>query len=413
MTDAAPAANGHAPDAGAGGWARWMRRCLDLAARGAGRVSPNPRVGAVVLGPDGAVLGEGWHRRYGGPHAEAFAIRAAEAAHGPDALRTATMVVNLEPCSHHGKTPPCADLIVRKGLRRVVVGMVDPFPAVAGRGLDRLRAHGVDVTVGVLENACRAANAAFVHHVQTGRPLVTLKTAQTLDGFVATTTGDARWVSGEAARARVHRWRAETDAVLVGAGTARADDPRLTVRHPDGDPPHAGDFPRDAEGAWPQPRRLVLDRTGALPPTLRLFADAHAARTVAVVGAGRPDPPYAEALRAAGGRLLRLPETPDADGRPHLDLGALLDALGRPGTVGERPVQSLLVEAGPGLATALWHADLVDRYRCFVAPKLLGDGLPAQRGLGITQMADARTFATHAWEPLGDDLLFRATVHPV
>ena len=238
-----------------------MQRCLALAARGAGYVSPNPLVGAVLVGPDGDVLGEGWHRRYGGPHAEAEAVRDAEARGHAGRLAEATLYVSLEPCSHHGKTPPCADLIVDRAIPRVVVAHEDPFPEVAGRGLRRLRA---EVTVGVGEREARRLNEAFLRHVATGRPLVSLKWAQTLDGQVATRSGDSRWVSSEASRALVHRWRAEMDAVLVGAGTARADDPRLTVRHVEG----------------PQPLRVVLDRAGALPPSLQLFSDAQAGRTL-------------------------------------------------------------------------------------------------------------------------------------
>ncbi len=366
---------------------RWMRRCLELARRGAGHVSPNPMVGAVLVGPDGTLLGEGLHGAYGGPHAEVNAVAEAERRHGAEALRSATLYVTLEPCSHHGKTPPCADLILAKGIPRVVAGMTDPFPAVAGRGLARLRARGVEVIEGVLEKECRRLNEAFVHHVRTGRPLVTVKTAQTLDGRIATVTGDARWVSGKASRRLVHRWRAELDAVLVGSGTARADDPALTVRHV----------------AGRQPVRLVLDRTGALPSTLKLFTDAFAAHTVAVVGP-EARPAYAGKLRERGGRLLRIPLGPEG----RLDLLALLEHLGREPVRPEgRPVQSLLVEAGPGLAGALFRRDLVDRFFLFVAPKLLGDGVPALSPLGIERMREALTFAEHRWETVGEDLFFR------
>lgn len=377
---------------------RWMRRCLRLAQRGAGRVSPNPMVGAVLVGADGeAVLGEGAHERFGGPHAEVHALDDAGAVAGLDA---ATLYVNLEPCAHHGKTPPCADLILEKGIGRVVVGMADPHAEAAG-GTERLRAGGVDVTAGVLEKKCRRLNEAFAHHVATGRPLLTLKQAQTLTGQVATANGDSRWISGDAARQRVHRWRRESDAVLVGSGTAAADDPRLTVRHVEA-------------AAAEQPRRLVLDRTGRLPPALKLFSDAHAARTTAVVGTEQPAPGYAEALRDAGGGLLRVPER---DG--HLDLGALLDRLGS----AERPVQSLFVEAGPGLATALFRQDLVDRFFLFIAPKLLGVGTPAVGtpavgALGIDAMSidamdDALGFADHMWETVGGDVLFKGYRRPI
>ncbi len=211
-----------------------MRRALTLAARGTGAVSPNPRVGCVIVDEAGQVIGEGWHGRYGGPHAEVWAIRDATARHGADALRGATLVVTLEPCAHHGKTPPCADLIVETGIPRVVVGTRDPFPAVDGRGIERLRAAGVAVTVGVEQDACRRLNDAFAFHARTGRPYVALKVAQTLDGVAATEAGHSRWVTGPEARARVHAWRAGFDAVLIGAGTARADDPALTVRDAEG-----------------------------------------------------------------------------------------------------------------------------------------------------------------------------------
>jgi len=369
------------------GHAPWMRRCLTLADRGAGAVSPNPMVGAILVGPDGTVLGEEAHEVYGGPHAEARVIQSAEQRHGADALRDATLYVNLEPCSHHGKTPPCTDLIIEKGIPRVVVGTIDPFPAAQGRGIRQLRDHGVAVEVGISEHACRRFNEAFVHHVETGRPLVTLKMAQTLDGRIATRTGDSQWITGTEARTLVHRWRAELDGVLVGRGTARSDDPRLTVRHVDG----------------PQPLRLVLDRTGTLSPDRTLFTDAHADRTIAVIGADRPRPDYADRLTEAGGTILPIPETPD----DHLDLPALLQRLGTDAGREAEPLQSLLVEAGPGLATALFRQDLVDRFLCFVAPKMVGEGIPAVRDLGITEMDDALTFAEQEWETVGDDVLLR------
>jgi diaminohydroxyphosphoribosylaminopyrimidine deaminase/5-amino-6-(5-phosphoribosylamino)uracil reductase len=383
---------------------RWMRRALALAKRGAGRVSPNPLVGAVVVGSCGEQLGEGEHRAAGEAHAEVNAIRAAEEAHGAGVLTEATLYVTLEPCTHHGRTPPCTDLILEKGISRVVVGMADPHPAAAG-GIRRLREAGVAVRTGVLGAACRRQNEAFAHHVRTGRPLVTLKQAQTLGGQVATATGDSRWITAKPARRRVHRWRNEADAVLVAAGTAAADDPRLTVRDPeplDEEAPAA-----DRTAAAHQPRRVVLDRTGRLSATLNLFSDAHAARTTAVVGEARSLPSYAEALRDAGGRLQRAPERAG-----HLDLNVLLERLGSPSEENVPLVQSLFVEAGPGLATALIRQDLVDRYFLFVAPKLLGTGTPAIGALGEEaapheRIASARTFAEHSWETVGPDVLFK------
>lgn len=364
-----------------------MDRALALAARGAGAVSPNPLVGCVITGPDGAVWGEGWHGRWGGPHAEVWAVRDAEQRGFADRLGEATVTVTLEPCSHTGKTPPCADLLVARGVRRVEVALPDPFPAVAGRGIARLRAAGIEVAVGTRAAEAARLAEAFLTHTTTGRPLVTLKTAATLDGQVATATGDSRWVSGPAARRLVHRMRAEADAVLIGAGTASADDPALTVR----DVPIA---PGQAH-----PLRVVLDRAGSLPESLALFTDA-AAPTLAVVAEGAR-PAYADVLRASGGALWHLPTT--AAGR--LDLGALLDRLGAGEGLpdGRRPVQSLLVEAGPGLATALLDADLVDRVVWIVAPKLLGAGTPAVGSLGIARMADALAFADARWETVGAD----------
>jgi len=365
----------------------WMQRCLKLAEQGAGAVSPNPMVGAVLVAPDGTVLGEGAHEVYGGPHAEVKALRAAEQRHGTEALRDATLYVNLEPCSHHGKTPPCTTLIVEKDVPRVVVGTVDPFPQAQGTGIRQLREQGVDVEVGVHASACRRFNEAFFHHVETGRPLVTLKVAQTLDGRIATRTGDSQWITGEAARTLVHEWRATLDGVLVGRGTAESDDPRLTVRHVEGR----------------QPVRLVLDREGTLPSDRTLFTDDHANDTIAVVGDGRDRPAYADALTDAGGDILRVSET--ADG--HLDLHALLRRLGADAGRDAEPLQSLLVEAGPGLATALFRQDLVDRFFCFVAPKVVGEGIPVLNDLGITEMENAVTFAEREWETVGNDVLLR------
>jgi diaminohydroxyphosphoribosylaminopyrimidine deaminase/5-amino-6-(5-phosphoribosylamino)uracil reductase len=370
-----------------------MKRALALAETGAGTVSPNPMVGAIVVGPDGTVLGKGAHEEYGGPHAEVEAVRSAKNQYGTSVLQDATLYVTLEPCSHHGKTPPCTNLILEHAIPRVVVGTLDPYPEAQGDGIRQLREEGVEVEVGVCEHDCRRLNEAFFHHVETGRPLVTLKVAQTLDGRIATRTGHSKWISGEASRTLVHEWRAALDGVLVGSGTARSDDPRLTVRHVKGR----------------QPQRIVLDREGILPPDRTLFTDDHADHTIAVVGTARNRPAYADALEEAGGTLLRIPETDD----PHLDLPALLDRLGTDGGHDANPMQSLLVEAGPGLATALFRQDLVDRFFCFVAPKVVGDGIPVLGDLGITEMTDARTFAEQRWDTVGDDLLFRGYRHPV
>ena len=374
-----------------------MARALALAARGAGAVSPNPLVGAVLLGPAGDVWGEGWHGRWGGPHAEVWAVHDAETRGFGARLAEAALVVTLEPCSHTGRTPPCADLVVARRVARVVVAHADPFPAVAGRGIARIRAAGIPVAVGLRDAEARRLNAAFLTHTATGRPLVTLKVAATLDGQVATASGDSRWVSGPEARRRVHGWRAGSDAVLVGAGTARADDPALTVRDATLAPGAAG------------PLRVVLDRAGTLPPALRLFSDDDAGRTLAVTAVGTR-PAYAAALAAAGGAVWTV-----AESGGHLDIAALLDRLGAgtddagtPLPAGTPLVQSVLVEAGPGLATALLRGGFVDRLQWFVAPKLVGAGLPAVRALGVAAMADALAFEGATWETVGCDALLSA-----
>ena len=361
--------------------AHWMRRCLVLAAHGAGTVSPNPLVGAVVVGSDGTVLGEGWHGKYGGPHAEVYAIENALESHGAESLKQATLYVNLEPCSAEGKTPPCADLIIRHNIPRVVIGARDPHPNFSG-GIDRLREAGITVETGILEPESYRLNEAFFHWVESKRPLLTLKVAQSLDARVAY-GADAEqqdeWISCRESRTLVHRWRAALDGVLVGSGTARTDDPALTVRHVDGR----------------QPQRFVLDREGALPSSLQLFSDDYAHRTTAVTGEAA-NPEYAGALKEAGGAHWRMPEN---DG--HLDLTAVLDRMGEEGGRNGRPMNSLLVEAGPSLSGALFEQNLVDRFYLFIAPSVLGNG-PS-----LLRPRFPADFADHTWTSIGNDMLFR------
>ncbi len=363
---------------------QWMARCIALARRGYGHVSPNPLVGSVIVDEQGDVLGEGWHQAYGGPHAERNAVWAAEKEHDSEKLKNATLYVNLEPCSHYGKTPPCSRLILEKGIPRVVVGMVDPYEKVSGRGIEMLRDAGVEVCVGVLNAECQRLNEAFSHHLETGRPLVNLKIAQTLDGYIATSQGDSQWVSGEQSRTLVHTWRSQLDAVLIGAGTALTDNPSLTVRHTSGRHPY----------------RVVLDRTGQLPTSLNLFTDDFVDKTIAVVRKG-VEPAYAESLIDAGGSCLQVNE-PDG----HLDLVEILDLLGQ-ADENRRAFQSILVEAGPGLATTFIQQDLVDHFNLFIAPKLIGSGKPTLYDLSIKKMTNAHTFAEAQWQQVGEDMLFQ------
>ena len=317
-------------------WA--MTRAVELAARGLGRTAPNPVVGCVVLDAAGAVVGEGWHSRAGGPHAEVEALAAAG-----DAARGGTAVVTLEPCRHTGRTGPCTSALLAAGVARVVVAVPDPTET-AGGGADLLRRNGVEVVEGVGRAAAEHGNRAWLHAVRTGRPWVTWKLATTLDGRTSAADGTSRWITGATARAAVHRLRAERDAVLVGAGTLRADDPHLAVRGLD-----------DVT----QPLRVVLDPRAEIALTARVLDDV--APTLVVVA----EDADATRLTAAGVDVLALPV-----GERGLDLAALLAALHG------RGVHSVLLEGGAHLAASAVAADLVDEVVAHIAPALLGAGSP-------------------------------------
>ena len=362
---------------------RYMRLALRFAARGAGRVSPNPMVGALVVQGE-AVVGRGYHRRAGGPHAEVDALKGAGAA-----AAGGTLYVNLEPCNHQGRTPPCTEAIIRAKIARVVVGMIDPNPLVDGRGVARLRAAGIDVDCGVEEAACRALNEAFCFSVAHGRPLVTLKSALTLDGRSATRTGHSRWITGEAARHLGHQLRARNDGILVGVGTVLADDPELTCRGVRG---------------GTDPLRIVVDSALRSSPAARLVQLARPGGSQAgtVIFASVEAPPERrEALEAAGVEVVTV-----AAGEGGLDLAAVLDALGR------RGLRSLLVEGGAALAGTLWRRRLVDRLATFIAPKVLGDpqAVPMLLGGAVETMAGAAVLQDMALRRAGDDLLLTGAV---
>jgi len=349
----------------------FMRLAIREAEKGLGRTSPNPAVGALLV-KGGGVLARGHHARAGAPHAEVMALaRAGTRARGADLYTT------LEPCDHWGKTPPCSLAILQAGVRRVFVGSRDPNPVVDGRGIARLRKGGARVRHDVLRAECDRLNRAWFRFITTGRPFVTLKVATTLDGRIATRSGDSRWVTGPEARAEVHRLRDRVDAVLVGAGTARADDPLLTARVPGG---------RD-------PLRVVLDTRLRLPRTLRLFRQRSPAPTLVAHGLARLPklPRRVEPVRC---RLRR--------GR--IDLADLLAKLG------ERGVTHLLVEGGAEVASAFLEAGLVDELACFVAPRVLGGGLSWVRGSGPPRMADAIRLDELEITRLGDDVLVQGRV---
>ena len=354
---------------------RYMRAALRLARRAAGRTSPNPMVGAVAV-RGGRIVGRGYHARAGGDHAEVVALRQAG-----DAARGATLYVNLEPCSHVGRTPPCADAVIAAGVSRVVAGMVDPNPMVSGRGVSALREAGVEVEVPVREGECRRLNEAFVKHVTQGLPFVMLKLAASLDGRIATATGDSRWVTGPAARKYVHRLRNEVDAVLVGSGTVLADDPQLTCRLPGG---------RD-------PWRIVLDGRLRTPPTARLVKQRQPEKTVLVTGHGVPAA-RRKALEDLGVQVWSFPLR---QGR--ISLRRVLRKLARMG------VLSVMVEGGAATASRVIAEKVADKVLCFYAPKFIGaEGLPMVGELGITRMRQCPQVARPVIRRLGEDILVSA-----
>jgi diaminohydroxyphosphoribosylaminopyrimidine deaminase/5-amino-6-(5-phosphoribosylamino)uracil reductase len=331
----------------------FMARALKLAARGLWTTSPNPRVGCVLV-RDGRIVGEGWHEKAGEPHAEVHALRAAG-----EAARGATAYVTLEPCSHHGRTPPCADALVAAGVARVVAAMQDPNPLVAGNGLARLRAAGIETECGVLESEARELNIGFVSRMTRGKPWVRLKTASTLDGVTALENGVSQWITGPAARRDGHRWRARACAVLSGIGTVIEDDPSLTVREVD--------TPR-------QPLRIIVDARLQLTPQAKLFADIE--RSPLLVVCASDDTPKAQALRDAGAELLVLP---NEGGK--VDLPAMFQALGA------RGLNEVHAESGHKLNGSLLREGCVDEVLMYLAPTVLG------RGMGLFNLGPFDTLA--------------------
>jgi diaminohydroxyphosphoribosylaminopyrimidine deaminase/5-amino-6-(5-phosphoribosylamino)uracil reductase len=359
--------------------ARHLHRAIELASEARGRTSPNPLVGAVIV-KNGRVIGEGFHRASGEPHAEREALAACT-----EDPAGATMYVSLEPCCHHGRTPPCTDAIVQAGIARVVVGSDDPSEKASGRGPGILRDEGVDVQIvdGEVAEAARLINQPFRKHARTGRPLVTLKMAMTLDGKVATNTGDSKWISNESSRARAHRWRAESDAVAVGIGTALADDPLLTAR---------------VEGVFRQPRRVVFDSEARLPVESQLVRTASEIPLIVICrrAASRG---AIEGLRAAGADVIVVSGENEA-----ARVGAALDELG------QRDVQSLLLEGGPHLAGSFFDAGEIDQLCAFVAPVVVG-GRGARspvEGQGFEQLAAAGRAEDMTCEEIDGDVLLSA-----
>jgi diaminohydroxyphosphoribosylaminopyrimidine deaminase / 5-amino-6-(5-phosphoribosylamino)uracil reductase len=351
----------------------WMRRALDLAQRGRGHVEPNPLVGAVLV-RDGKLIGEGWHQQFGQAHAEINALAMAGAG-----ARGATLFVTLEPCCHHGKTPPCTDAVINAGIVRVVAALEDPFPQVAGQGAARLRAAGIPIDFGPCALEARRQNAPYLKLLATGRPYVHAKWAMSLDGKIATTTGDSKWISNDRSRRMVHELRGRMDGILVGIGTALADDPLLTARPPG---------PRTA-------CRVVLDSRARLPLSSQLARTASQVPTLVVTLPGQ----QGDGLKAAGCEVLEL--AGDREGKP--DVLMLLDELGR------RRWTNLLIEGGAAVLGSFFDQSAVDEAHVFIAPKLIG-GVASKSpvsGLGREAIAQCGGWTTEAIDNLDGDAYLR------
>jgi diaminohydroxyphosphoribosylaminopyrimidine deaminase/5-amino-6-(5-phosphoribosylamino)uracil reductase len=357
--------------------AAYMARALELASRGEGYVEPNPMVGCVVV-RDGEVVGEGWHRKFGGPHAEVEALRVAGAR-----TRGATMYVTLEPCCHHGKTPPCSQAIIAAGIARIVCAQRDPFGQVAGRGIEALEAAGIEVDVGALEAEAKRLNAPYLKQVTTGRPWIIAKWAMTLDGKIATRTGDSRWISGEASREIVHQLRGRVDGIMVGRGTVQRDDPLLTAR-PSG--------PRVAT-------RIVVDSWASLAVESQLVRSVGGAPVLVAVGSEAPQENI-DRLTAAGCEVVVC--RPKDAAEKSVSIPALLDELGR------RKMTNVLVEGGSKLLGAFFDTGEINEVHAFIAPKLIGgfQAATAFAGMGLGKIAQALQLDDLEMRQIGDDLYF-------
>ena len=353
----------------------FMRMALREARRGLGRTSPNPAVGSVVV-QDGRVIGSGYHKKAGTPHAEVHALREA----GENA-RGATIYVTLEPCNHTGRTPPCTRAILASGISRVVVGMIDPNPLVAGSGCAFLQSSGIEVRTGVLAEACRELNYPFIKHITTGLPWVIMKAGCSLDGRIAAASGQSGWITCAKSRAEVHRLRNRVDAILIGAGTALADDPSLTTRL-------QGKKGKD-------PLRVVLDGRLRLAPGARMLRQPSPAPSW-IFCSHQADPDKAMALEKAGAKIIRVDSGQDG----YLDLRQVLRFLGA------AQINSLLVEGGSQVHGSFLRAGLVDQVCLFLAPLFLGgDAVPVIDSLGLAGVQEAKRFVTRRIRRFADDVL--------
>ncbi len=358
-----------------------MLECLSLAEKGAGYVSPNPMVGAIVM-KNNRIVGRGYHRRFGGPHAEVFALRQAK-----HFTRGATLYVNLEPCCHYGKTPPCSDAIIKSGIKRVVVGMKDPNPLVYGKGIRKLRSAGIQVEVGILEEECRKLNESFGKFIATGQPFVVLKIAQTLDGKIADSKGNSQWITNEDSRRVVHALRARYDAVLVGANTIKKDNPQLTVRATRGR----------------NPLRVIVDGNLSSPISSRVFHGRDKNRTMLFTrnDAALRKKNRISKLQKLGIRMQTLPPT----NRKTLDIQQILAKLA------DNNISSVLVEGGARIYAEFLKTNAVDKIIVFIAPTVLGSGLSAFQYMTGRELANALCFSGISSWNLHGDLMIEAYLH--
>ncbi len=359
----------------------FLNRCLELAEQGAGFVSPNPLVGSVIV-KKGKIIAEGFHQAFGGCHAEVEAFLNAK-----ESVVGTTLYVNLEPCSHTGKTPPCADLIIAKKIKRVVVGFQDPNPLVSGKGIAKLRAAGIEVVVGVLEDKCRYHNRFFIKQITAGLPFVTLKVAQTIDGKIATYLFDSKWITSGESRTTVHRLRSRYDAVLIGSNTAIVDNPGLDVRMVTGR----------------NPKRVVLDSSLSLPLKLNILKQDESNRTIIVTTRNAIDlnPKKAGQLEKRGVKLFTAPLKNETG---KIDLAATLKILAKQG------IASVLVEGGSIVFSNFIKQNLVDEMIIFISPKIIGGGIPAFANSNIGKISRAKLWRIHSLVQSGTDIM--VTLHP-
>lgn len=361
---------------------KYMKRALELAELGEGRTSPNPMVGAVVV-KDGKIVGEGYHQEYGGPHAEVFALEeAGEKAVGAD------IYVSLEPCSHYGKTPPCAQKLIDYGISRAVVAMVDPNPEVAGRGIEMLRKAGIEVEIGLFKKEAQKLNEIFLKYIQSDYPFVYLKKAQTLDGYIASKTGDSKWITNSAARLEGHKLRHRVDAIIVGIGTVLADDPSLTARLD------------NKEGV--DPLRVILDPDLEIPLDAKLINQDSTAKTLIITAANSDKAVLEKKEKLSKKEMVEILSL--ESNNKYFDLKEVLKSLS------QRKISSLLVEGGAKLSHTFLKEDLVDKFYYFIAPKIYGgsDGTASFCGKGPELMSDAVDLKILEQKLLGDNILLIA-----